>query len=89
MSDIISSLQKLRNKHLRSERIMQLRTIASIYRYEFCLFLAVHFSYQGIKHQSIKCVAVRVLHHDVEQSIQSVLQELNADAVMKQGNNKS
>lgn len=33
-------------------------------------------SYQGIKHQSIKSVTVRVLHHDVEECIQSVLQEL-------------
>lgn len=32
--------------------------------------------YQGIKHQSIKSVTVRVFHHDVEESIQSVLQEL-------------
>lgn len=32
--------------------------------------------YQGIEHQSIKRVAVRVLHHDVEESVQSVLQEL-------------
>lgn len=34
------------------------------------------FAYQGIKHQSIKSVTVRVLHHDVEESIQSVLQKL-------------
>ena len=34
------------------------------------------FSYQGVEHQSIKSVTVRVLHHDVEESIQSVLQEL-------------
>lgn len=34
------------------------------------------FAYQGIKHQRIKSVTVRVLHHDVEESIQSVLQKL-------------
>lgn len=33
-------------------------------------------AYQGIEHQRVERVAVRVLHHDVEQSIQSVLQEL-------------
>lgn len=31
------------------------------------------FTYQGIEHQSVKGVAVRVLHHDVEESVQSVL----------------
>lgn len=72
-----SSLQKPRNKNLRSECISYFDcNITSIYPYKFCLVSAVYLSYQGIKHQSIKRVAVRVLHHDVEQSIQSVLQEL-------------
>lgn len=32
--------------------------------------------YQSIKHQGIKRFTLRVLHHDVEQGIQGVLQEL-------------
>lgn len=34
-------------------------------------------SYQSIKHKSIKRFTVRVLHHNVEEGIQSVLQKLN------------
>lgn len=33
-------------------------------------------SHQSIKHQGIKGLALRVLHHDVEERIQGVLQEL-------------
>lgn len=45
--------------------------------HEFCSAATVcFFAYQGIEHQSVKSVTVRVLHHDVEESIQSVLQEL-------------
>lgn len=45
------------------------------------------FTYQGIEHQSIKRLAVRVLHHDVEESIQSVLQKLEwqTDGVFEKG----
>lgn len=47
-------------------------------------------SYQGIEHQSVERVAVRVLHHDVEESIQSVLQELKwqMQIIGWQANNK-
>lgn len=34
------------------------------------------FTHQGVEHQRVERVAVRVLHHDVEESIQGVLQEL-------------
>lgn len=47
-------------------------------------------AYQGIEHQSVKRVAVRVLHHDVEESIQGVLQELKwqMHIIAWQANNK-
>lgn len=33
-------------------------------------------SYQGIKHQRVKGLALGVLHHDVEQGVQGVLEKL-------------
>lgn len=64
--------------------------ITSVYRYEPCLASSVCFSsYQGIKHQSIKGVAVRVLHHDVEESIKGVLQELDRQMQENQGKHRS
>lgn len=41
-----------------------------------CSCLLLCFAYQGIEHQRIKGVTVGVLHHDVEESIQGVLQKL-------------
>lgn len=34
-------------------------------------------THQGIKHEDVIVVSLRVLHHDVEQGIQRVLQELH------------
>lgn len=67
-------------------------TVKNFCRYDFCSVLTIcFFAYQGIEHQSIKSVTVRVLHHDVEESIQSVLQELEwqTHIIMWQANNKT
>lgn len=35
-------------------------------------------THQGIKHQDVIVICLRMLHHNVEQGVQSVLQELHA-----------
>lgn len=48
-------------------------TDGSLYFEMCCAEIVCFFAYQGIKHQRIKGVTVGVLHHNVEESIQSVL----------------
>lgn len=40
------------------------------------ILLGVSASYQGVEHQRVEGVTVGVLHHDVEEGVQGVLQEL-------------
>lgn len=44
-------------------------------------------SYQSIKHEDVILITLRVFHHDVEEGIQSVLEELGKEdsCVQKEG----
>lgn len=46
-------------------------------------------THQGVKHEDVVVVSLRVFHHDVEQGIQSVLQKLNTHIQTKERSGES